>query len=100
MTHSEDRAEARRPVPSAPPRPAGRASVHADGADHRGDAPEARAGAPEGRRDAAEERVLEDGLLNRIDVIESQPLEQRAAFFEQVHDELLAELQRGDRGGA
>jgi hypothetical protein len=42
----------------------------------------------------------DDGLLDRIELIESQPLEQRAAQFEQVHDELLAELQRGDHGSA
>lgn len=37
-------------------------------------------------------------LLDRIGLIESQPLAQRAAGFEQLHDELLAELQRGDQG--
>lgn len=42
----------------------------------------------------------EDGLLGRLDVIEAQPLAQRAAGFEQLHDELLAELQRGDHGGS
>lgn len=41
-----------------------------------------------------------DGLLERVEVIEAQPLDQRAAQFEQVHDELLAELQRGDHGAA
>ena len=40
----------------------------------------------------------EESLLGRIEVIETQPLEQRAAGFEQVHDELLEELQRSDRG--
>ncbi|RGE16313.1 hypothetical protein [Leucobacter sp. wl10] len=39
-----------------------------------------------------------DGLLGRIELIEAQPLPQRAAGFEQLHDELLAELQRGDGG--
>ncbi|WP_233614176.1 hypothetical protein [Leucobacter edaphi] len=39
-------------------------------------------------------------LLDRVELIEAQPLAQRAAGFEQLHDELLAELQRGDRGGA
>lgn len=42
----------------------------------------------------------EDGLLGRIELIEAQPLTQRAAGFEQLHDELLAELQRGDHGGS
>ncbi len=37
-----------------------------------------------------------DGLLGRIEVIESQPLEQRAAGFDQLAEELLAELQRSD----
>lgn len=44
--------------------------------------------------------VDDDGLLGRIELIESQPLEQRAAQFEQMHDELLTELQRGDHGVA
>lgn len=42
----------------------------------------------------------EDGLLGRIELIEAQPLPQRAAGFEQLHDELLSELQRGDHGGS
>lgn len=42
----------------------------------------------------------EDGLLGRIELIEAQPLTQRAVGFEQLHDELLAELQRGDHGGS
>lgn len=37
-----------------------------------------------------------DGLLDRLGIIESQPLEKRAHGFEQLHDELLAELQRSD----
>ena len=41
-----------------------------------------------------------DELLGRVEVIEAQPLEERAIGFEQLHDELLAELQRGDRGGS
>lgn len=45
-------------------------------------------------------RPTGDGLLERVEVIEAQPLDQRAAQFEQVHDELLAELQRGDHGAA
>ena len=52
-------------------------------------APDRAAGSPAG-----------DGLLERVEVIEAQPLDQRAAQFEQVHDELLAELQRGDHGAA
>ncbi|GAA1575697.1 hypothetical protein [Leucobacter aridicollis] len=41
-----------------------------------------------------------DGLLDRIELIESQPLDRRAQGFEQLHDELLAELQRSDTEGA
>lgn len=37
-----------------------------------------------------------DTLLNRVELIEAQPLTDRAAGFEQVHDELLHELQRSD----
>lgn len=40
--------------------------------------------------------LLDDALLDRVDVIESQPLEQRAAHFEQLADELTQELQRSD----
>lgn len=51
---------------------------------------------------AAQAAVIEaeDGLLGRIDLIEAQPLHLRAAGFEQLHDELLTELQRGDQGAA
>lgn len=37
-----------------------------------------------------------DSLLGRIEVIEAQPLEQRAVRYDQVAEELLAELQRSD----
>ena len=37
-----------------------------------------------------------DGLLGRIEVIETQPLEQRAVRYDQLAEELLAELQRSD----
>lgn len=36
-------------------------------------------------------------LLSRLEVIEAQPLNERAARFTQLHDELLSELERGDR---
>ena len=42
----------------------------------------------------------EQVLLDRLALIEAQPLAQRAAGFERLHDELLEELQRGDRGAA
>lgn len=35
-------------------------------------------------------------LLDRIGLIESHPLEDRARGFEQLHDELVTELQRSD----
>lgn len=41
-----------------------------------------------------------EGLVDRIGLIEAQPLEQRAHGFEQLHDELLAELQRSDHEDA
>ena len=44
----------------------------------------------------ADDMSTEDGLLGRIEVIEAQPLEERAAQFDQVYEELLAELQAGD----
>lgn len=37
-----------------------------------------------------------DGLLGRIDLIESQPLDQRARGYDQLAEELLADLQRND----
>lgn len=42
--------------------------------------------------------IATDGLVDRIGLIEAQPLAERAARFEQLHDELLAELQRSDHG--
>ena len=44
-----------------------------------------------------ERQQLEDALLGRLDVIESQPLDQRAAGFDQLAEELLSDLQRSDR---
>lgn len=38
----------------------------------------------------------DDGLWGRIELIEAQPLAHRASGFEQLYDELLAELQRSD----
>lgn len=43
------------------------------------------------------EHTGEGRLLERVEVIEAQPLEQRAASFDQLADELLAELERSDR---
>lgn len=40
--------------------------------------------------------VEADGLLDRVGLIESQPLDQRARGFEQLHDELLTALQHSD----
>lgn len=55
-----------------------------------------RASADEGLLDESGSQA-EDGLLGRLEVIEAQPLEQRAARFDQLAEELLAELQRSDR---
>lgn len=41
-----------------------------------------------------------DGLLDRIDVIEAQPLADRAARYDQLAEELLTELQRSDHEAA
>lgn len=47
----------------------------------------------------AVEPIATDGLMGRIELIESQPLDQRAQRFDQLADELLAELQRSDGVG-
>lgn len=46
-----------------------------------------------------ERAASDDGLVSRLELIESQPLGERAAGFDQLADELLAELQRGDNEG-
>ena len=51
------------------------------------------------RREQAFGSPETDGLLDKLGLIESQPLEHRARGFEQLHDELLQELQRSDQGG-
>jgi hypothetical protein len=38
----------------------------------------------------------DDALLSRLKLIEDQPLEQRAAAFTQVYDELQAALENSD----
>lgn len=53
---------------------------------------------PTSANPAGTARDAGDGLLGRVELVESQPLADRAAGFEQLHDELLAELQRGDHG--
>lgn len=46
---------------------------------------------------AADDGVPEaNALLSRLRVIEDQPLDQRAAAFAQVHDELQAALEGGN----
>lgn len=42
---------------------------------------------------------LDEALLDRVEVIESQPLDQRATRFEQLAEELTQELQRSDPRG-
>ncbi|NLB46599.1 MAG: hypothetical protein GX814_02415 [Microbacteriaceae bacterium] len=39
----------------------------------------------------------EEGLLGRLEVIEAQPLDARAAGYGQLAEELLGELQRSDQ---
>mgnify|MGYP001145105547 CR=1 FL=1 len=43
------------------------------------------------------EETSDDGLLARTEVIEAQPLDQRAAGFDQLAEALLAELERSDQ---
>lgn len=45
---------------------------------------------------ASAEAGADDALLSRLNLIEDQPLESRAAAFAQVHDELQARLEGGD----
>jgi hypothetical protein len=47
----------------------------------------------EQRPDAGEEQ---DSLVSRLNVIEDQPLDTRAAALAQLHDELKAQLEAGD----
>jgi hypothetical protein len=42
----------------------------------------------------------DDGLLSRIELIEAQPIESRATGYDQLAEELLAELQRSDQESA
>ncbi|PII85555.1 hypothetical protein BMH32_12705 [Leucobacter sp. OLJS4] len=42
----------------------------------------------------------DDGLLDRAALVEAQPLAERAAGFDLIAEELLAELQRSDHEGA
>ena len=47
-----------------------------------------------------EREDLDDALLPRLRVIEEQPLDQRAAAYAHVHDELTSRLEGSDiRGG-
>jgi len=55
------------------------------------------AGAGETADDATGESNLDSELISRLELIESQPLERRAAGFDQLADALLSELQRSDR---
>ncbi|WP_204249200.1 hypothetical protein [Frondihabitans sp. PAMC 28766] len=40
----------------------------------------------------AEDNDTVDGLISRLNVIDGQPLDQRATAFAQIHDELRAAL--------
>ncbi|MFC6355974.1 hypothetical protein [Luethyella okanaganae] len=45
---------------------------------------------------APDEVALDDALLPRLRVIEEQPLDQRAAAYAHLHDELRDRLEGGD----
>jgi len=47
-----------------------------------------------------DEQRSTDGLMSRVEALEAQPLEQRAAGFDRLAEEMLAELQRSDHEGA
>lgn len=53
-----------------------------------------------GTAERGSEAGSDDELMSRLEVIESQPLEQRVAGFDQLAEELLAELQRSDHEGS
>ncbi len=46
--------------------------------------------------DTAEPNAETDALLSRLKLIEDQPLEDRAAAFSQIHEELRSRLESGD----
>lgn len=48
----------------------------------------------------SDETLGGEALVSRIAMIEQQPLGDRAAGFAKLHDELLSELERSDRGSA
>lgn len=50
--------------------------------------------------DPAPASAGDDGLLDRAALVEAQPLAERAAGFDLIAEELLAELQRSDHEGA
>ena len=57
---------------------------------------EVEAQVPHGSVDQRVNETEAGELLDRLSLIESQPLAHRAQGFEQLHDELVAELQRSD----
>lgn len=46
-----------------------------------------------------EETSLDDALVSRLAVIEAQPLEDRAASYAQLHDQLQARLEGNGSSG-
>lgn len=44
------------------------------------------------------DELEQDGLIERIEIIESQPVEDRARGYEQLYNEMLAALARSDAG--
>lgn len=50
-------------------------------------------------RESVADPIEDDALLSRLRLIESQPLEERAAAFGQLHDELSTVLEGADTSG-
>jgi len=48
----------------------------------------------------AEQKVRREDLLSALEVIEEQPLAERAASYAALHDELARRLESGPRDGS
>jgi hypothetical protein len=70
--------------------------VSDDADDLPADAPVAEAADPA----AGHERDVAEELVSRLELIEEQPLGERAASFALLHDELRARLEGGDGAAA
>jgi hypothetical protein len=58
--------------------------------------PDEASGEAAGDKAVGESATETDALLSRLRLIEDQPLDQRAAAFAQIHDELQSALEGGD----